>query len=84
MEGETLTETRSLRRQFASRVGISWEEYRQRLRIHLALDDLDATDKPIGMIAADHGYESQAAFARAFRASIGMSPTEYRRTVRPR
>jgi len=74
---------RSLRRQFASKVGISWEEYRQRLRIHLALDDLDATGKPIGTIAADHGYESPAAFARAFRAIIGMSPTEYRSTTRP-
>lgn len=74
---------RSLRRQFASRVGISWEEYRQRLRIHLSLDDLDATDKPISLIAADNGYENQAAFARAFRAIIGMSPTEYRRSARP-
>jgi transcriptional regulator GlxA family with amidase domain len=73
---------RSLRRQFASKVGISWEEYRQRLRIHLALDDLDATDKPIGTIAADNGYESQAAFARSFRAIIGMSPTEYRLSAR--
>jgi len=75
---------RTLRRQFANKVGISWEEYRQRLRIHLALDDLDATDKPIGTIAADNGYESQAAFARAFRAIIGMSPTEYRRTAQSR
>jgi AraC-like DNA-binding protein len=70
---------RSVRRQFAARVGISWEEYRQRLRIHLALDDLDRTQKPIGVIAANNGYESQAAFARAFRAIFGMSPTEYRR-----
>lgn len=69
---------RSLRRQFTSKVGMPWEEYRQRLRIHSALDDLDATDKPIGAIAADIGYENQAAFARAFRAIIGMSPTDYR------
>jgi AraC-like DNA-binding protein len=69
---------RSLRRQFTSRVGMSWEEYRQRLRIHLALDELDTTNKPIGAIAASNGYENQAAFARAFRGIIGMSPTEYR------
>lgn len=69
---------RSLRRQFASMVGISWEEYRQRLRIHLALDDLDDTSKPIGTIAADNGYESPAAFARAFRSIMGLSPSEYR------
>lgn len=69
---------RSVRRQFTSDVGMSWEEYRQRLRIHLALDDLDTTNKSIGAIAADNGYENQAAFARAFRAIIGMSPTDYR------
>lgn len=69
---------RSLRRQFTSNVGMSWEEYRQRLRIHLALDDLDSTDQPIGAIAARNGYENQASFARAFRAIIGMSPTDYR------
>jgi AraC-like DNA-binding protein len=70
---------RSLRRQFASTVGMSWEEYRQRLRIHLALDDLDDTTKSIGTIAADSGYENPAAFARAFRSIMGMSPSEYRR-----
>jgi AraC-like DNA-binding protein len=69
---------RSLRRQFTSNVGMSWEEYRQRLRIHLALHDLDTTNKPIGAIAASNGYENQAAFARAFRAIIGVSPTDYR------
>jgi len=69
---------RSLRRQFGSTVGISWEEYRQRLRIHLALEALDETAKPIGTIAADHGYENPAAFARAFRSIMGMSPSEYR------
>jgi AraC-like DNA-binding protein len=73
------TSERSVRRQFAARVGISWEEYRQRLRIHMALDDLDTTQKPIGVIAADNGYDSQAAFARTFRMIVGMSPTEYRR-----
>jgi AraC-like DNA-binding protein len=73
------TSERSVRRQFAARVGISWEEYRQRLRIHMALDDLDMTRKPIGVIAADNGYESQAAFARAFRVIMGLSPTDYRR-----
>jgi len=69
---------RSLRRQFASTVGMSWEEYRQRLRIHLALEDLDDPARPIGTIAANHGYENPAAFARAFRSIMGMSPSEYR------
>jgi len=73
------TSERSLRRQFASKVGMSWEEYRQRLRIHLALEDLDGTHQSIGTIAASRGYENPAAFARAFRSIMRMSPSEYRR-----
>lgn len=70
---------RTLRRRFLGAVGISWEEYRQRLRIHRALEDLDGSMKSVGTIAADCGYENQTAFARAFRHIIGMSPSEYRR-----
>jgi len=69
---------RNLRRQFAKAAGISWEEYRQRLRISTALDALERTNQPIGEIAASVGYENQAAFARAFRAVLGMAPREYR------
>ena len=47
---------RSLRRHFSRDVGISWEDYRTRLRMILAIDALDTTAKPIGSIAADIGY----------------------------
>ena len=69
---------RTLRRQFTKSTGISWEEYRQRLRLSLALNALDQTNQSIGEIAAIVGYENQAAFARAFRAILGMAPREYR------
>ncbi len=69
---------RNLRRQFTKSAGISWEDYRQRLRMTMALDALDRTDQHIGEIAASVGYENQAAFARAFRAVLGMAPREYR------
>lgn len=71
---------RSLRRHFKGSVGITWEDYRQRLRIYLAIDSLESTTKPVGVIAADVGYGSQAAFAKMFRAVTGVRPAEYRKS----
>ncbi|HEY6131230.1 MAG TPA: helix-turn-helix transcriptional regulator [Halioglobus sp.] len=73
---------RSLRRHFQQAMGISWEDYRLRLRIYHAIDELDNTKKPIGEIAADAGYASQTAFAKAFRTIMGTGPTAYRRERR--
>jgi transcriptional regulator GlxA family with amidase domain len=69
---------RTLRRRFRRVTGITWEEYRLRLRIWLALDALERTTRSIGVIASEVGYEDQAAFARAFRSLMGISPSEYR------
>ena len=71
---------RTLRRHFHKAAGMSWEEYRQRLRICLALEALDSTTNPIGEIAATLGYENPAAFARAFRSTTGLAPRDYRKT----
>ena len=73
---------RSLRRHFSKSVGMTWEEFRQRLRIYVAIDALDHTTRSVGSIAADVGYASQAAFAKKFRLMMGMGPTEYRRSMR--
>lgn len=73
---------RSLRRHFHKAMGISWEDFRLRLRIYKAIDDLDTTRKPVGEIAADVGYASQTAFAKAFKAIMGIGPTAYRRVRR--
>jgi AraC-like DNA-binding protein len=70
---------RTLRRHFRKSVGMSWEAYRQRLRLCLALDALDRTTQPVGVIAAEVGYENQSAFARSFRNLVGVGPGEYRR-----
>jgi AraC-like DNA-binding protein len=73
---------RSLRRHFHKAMGISWEDFRLRLRIYQAIDELDTTKKPIGEIAADVGYASQTAFAKAFKTIMGIGPTAYRRVHR--
>ena len=37
------------------------------------------TDKSVQEIAAELGYQSSQAFARAFRRELAMTPQEYRR-----
>lgn len=73
---------RSLRRHFHNDLGISWEDLRLRLRMYAAIEALDDSKRPIGVIAADVGYESQAAFSRAFKSIMGMGPAAYRRARR--
>lgn len=70
---------RSLRRKFRQETGLTWEEYRRRLRILTAIELLDTTAESIGTVAATVGYDNQAAFAKTFNAYVGMSPTQYRR-----
>ena len=47
-----------------------------------AIELLDGTDRNVGAIAAEVGYENQAAFAKTFREAVGMAPTDYRNTKR--
>ncbi len=73
---------RTLRRRFSSAVGMTWEEFRLRLRMCEAIDLLETTGKPVGVIAAEVGYASQAAFAKAFKGIMGVEPSVYRRGQR--
>ncbi len=69
---------RSLRRRFQSIAGMGWEEYRRRARLLAAVERIANSRVPIGRVAADLGYESQSAFAKAFRAFLGVSPSAFR------
>ena len=51
-------------------------------RLRLAAEALTSTPKGVADIAADVGYESEAAFNRAFRRGFGMPPARYRRQSR--
>jgi AraC-like DNA-binding protein len=70
---------RSLRRRFQAEIGMTWETYRRRARLLAAVPLLSETSRPIGAIAAEVGFESQSAFAKAFRAFTGKSPLAFRR-----
>lgn len=51
----------------------------KRLRLHRAAGDLAYTSLPLGAVAARAGYDSLAAFTRAFRPAYGLPPARYRR-----
>jgi len=70
---------RTLRRRFSAEAGLTGEDYRRRARLLAAVDLLTATRKPVGVIAAEVGFESQSAFAKAFRALLGRSPQDLRK-----
>jgi len=59
--------------------GVSVGQYLVRARIELACSRLRLSDEPISQIAQDCGYSDQAAFARQFRKSVGMTPSQYHR-----
>jgi len=56
--------------------------YLTRLRLHLAARALVTSAASLPTIAAQVGYESEAAFNRAFSREIGMPPARYRSAKR--
>lgn len=52
-------------------------------RLHLAAQQLKATNQPMKGIAGQAGYESEAAFSRAFKRCFGRSPADWRRWQAP-
>lgn len=57
--------------------------YLTRLRMHLAARALVTSAVSMPTIAAQVGYQSEAAFNRAFSRELGMPPARYRSTNRP-
>jgi AraC-like DNA-binding protein len=52
--------------------------YLTRWRLQLAAESLKKTSRGVADIAADIGYESEAAFSRAFKREFGQPPGQYR------
>ena len=53
-------------------------------RLRLAADALRSTPKGVAEVAAEVGYESEAAFNRAFKRTFGLPPARFRREQRSR
>lgn len=69
---------RTLARLFVREVGISFGEWRQRLRFLCAVDELNA-GKSIKEIAFDMGYSTASAFIAMFQRHAQCTPEQYRR-----
>ena len=52
--------------------------YLTRWRLQLAARSLESTPRGVAEIAAEVGYESEAAFSRAFKREFGQPPSHYR------
>ena len=65
---------------FAELVGEPPLRYLKRLRLNAAAMRLRSTNDKLSAIAADAGYESAAAFTKAFKRILRKTPGEYRRS----
>jgi AraC-like DNA-binding protein len=71
----------ALAERFAALVGEPPMQYLTRWRLALAAQILRAGDGIIARVAERSGYESNAAFSRAFKREFGVSPADWRRSA---
>lgn len=67
--------TRTLTRLFEKELGMSFAQWRLRVRFHSALEAL-CLGEPVAVVAKNHGYRSASAFSAAFRKVLGLRPSE--------
>jgi AraC family transcriptional regulator len=67
---------------FRAMVGEPLGQYVQRVRLEIAVVQLQTSTRNVLEIALDAGYESAAAFTRAFEQRFGLAPTECRASHR--
>lgn len=75
---ETGMSRSSLAERFTHFVGRPPMQYLTLWRMQLAAGKLASGDASIGRVAADVGYDSEAAFSRAFKRAVGVSPSIWR------
>ena len=64
---------------FTALIGRSPMQYLTQWRLTLAAHALQTTRKPASVVALEVGYDSEAAFSRAFRRAFGAPPATWRR-----
>ncbi|WNL44865.1 AraC family transcriptional regulator [Dyella sp. BiH032] len=69
----------SFARHFGERAGMTPADCLTRLRMQIAADLLLRTRRRTGDIGQDVGYQSEAAFGKAFRHYMGNTPARFRR-----
>ncbi len=66
---------------FTRLIGEPPMRYLARWRLHVAAHDLRHSDMPLARIAHHVGYESEAAFSRAFKRDFGVPPATWRKSA---
>jgi len=70
-----------LTRIFGKEIGIPLHQYQLRMRIAKSLNAILDTNDDLTNIALDAGFYSHSHFTSAFRQTLGISPTEFRRSA---
>jgi AraC-like DNA-binding protein len=79
----TVASSRSvLAERFSRLVGMAPMQYLTRWRLQLAAERLARGSAKVSAIGAQVGYDSEAAFSRAFKRETGQSPAAWRRSRR--
>lgn len=82
LAGEVAMSRSAFSARFTELVGEPAMRYVARWRMHVALDWLKEDSAPLAELAGRLGYESEAAFSRAFKRIIGVSPGSARQAAR--
>lgn len=81
---KTIASSRTvLAERFSQLVGVPPMMYLTRWRLQLAAEQLSRGTAKVAAVGAQVGYESEAAFSRAFKRETGMSPAAWRRARQP-
>jgi AraC-like DNA-binding protein len=84
LANEVGTSRSALSERFTNYLGEPPMTYLTRWRLQLASRNLTGTPRGVAEIASEVGYESEAAFNRAFKRQFGVPPARYRREQRAR
>jgi AraC-like DNA-binding protein len=71
-----------LAERFADLVGVPPMQYLAKWRMQIASGMLSGGNGNVATVATEIGYESEAAFSRAFKKMVGVPPSVWRRRVR--
>ena len=80
LAGEAGLSRTALTERFKHYLGVPPMTYVSQWRLHLGADALRTTSRGVAEIAGDVGYESEAAFNRAFKRAFGVPPARFRRS----
>ena len=67
---------------FRGLTGMSVLEAIRRVRFENAKVLLETTDKPVALVGADSGYQSETTFCREFKSETGLTPAAWRKKSR--